>query len=110
MRTSVRNGRCSLLRRNRGGEVGCTLSAMIFRKRYRKIREIITGAIQSSSTIRTLRTAAAGTAAEVNFPAARADRLTYKAVLVDMAGDSYRLREILRSNKLTSEALNAAVG
>ena len=41
---------------------------------------------------------------------AMAGRLTYKAVLVDMAGDSYRLRETLRSNKMTLEALNAAVG
>lgn len=40
---------------------------------------------------------------------AMVDRLTYKAILVDMAGDSYRLRETLRSNKMTLEALNAAV-
>lgn len=26
------------------------------------------------------------------------DRLTYKAYLIDMEGDSYRLRETLRSN------------
>lgn len=33
------------------------------------------------------------------------DRLTYKAILVDMKGDSYRLRETLRENGLTYEAL-----
>lgn len=41
---------------------------------------------------------------------AMVDRLTYKAILVDMAGDSYRLRETLRSNKMTFDALNAAAG
>lgn len=32
------------------------------------------------------------------------DRLTYKAILVDMEGDSYRLRETLREN---GESINA---
>ena len=38
------------------------------------------------------------------------DRLTYKAILVDMVSDSYKLRETLKSNKMMLEALNAAVG
>ncbi|MGL6197830.1 MAG: ATP-binding protein [Lachnospiraceae bacterium] len=31
------------------------------------------------------------------------DRLTYKAILIDMEGDSYRLRETLRTNDLNME-------
>jgi len=31
------------------------------------------------------------------------DRLTYKAILIDMEGDSYRLRETLRTNSLNME-------
>ena len=38
---------------------------------------------------------------------AMVDRLTYKAILVDMEGDSYRLRETLRRNGATFESLNA---
>lgn len=33
------------------------------------------------------------------------DRLTYKAILVDMEGDSYRLRETLRANGTSFEHL-----
>jgi len=36
---------------------------------------------------------------------AMVDRLTYKAILVDMQGDSYRLRETLRDNGLSFEML-----
>ena len=37
---------------------------------------------------------------------AMVDRLTYKAILVDMEGDSYRFRETLRMNGLSPESLN----
>lgn len=37
------------------------------------------------------------------------DRLTYKAILVDMEGDSYRLRETLRENGATANFANMAV-
>ena len=33
------------------------------------------------------------------------DRLTYKAILVDMEGDSYRFRETLRANGASFERL-----
>ena len=36
---------------------------------------------------------------------AMVDRLTYKAILVDMMGDSYRLRETLRDNGKTFDSI-----
>ena len=36
------------------------------------------------------------------------DRLTYKAILVDMEGDSYRLRETLKENGETFEYIKKA--
>lgn len=40
---------------------------------------------------------------------AMVDRLTYKAILVDMEGDSYRLRETLRENGASFDITNKAV-
>lgn len=37
---------------------------------------------------------------------AMVDRLTYKAILIDMEGDSYRIRETLRTNGATMNNLN----
>ncbi|MBP7321291.1 MAG: ATP-binding protein, partial [Lachnospiraceae bacterium] len=37
------------------------------------------------------------------------DRLTYKAILVDMEGDSYRLRETLRTNGVTFDHIKEEV-
>ena len=36
------------------------------------------------------------------------DRLTYKAILIDMEGDSYRLRETLKENGETFEYIKKA--
>lgn len=40
---------------------------------------------------------------------AMVDRLTYKAILVDMEGDSYRLRETLRENGVSFDVRNKVV-
>lgn len=40
---------------------------------------------------------------------AMVDRLTYKAILVDMEGDSYRLRETMRENGVSFDTGNRAV-
>ena len=45
---------------------------------------------------------------EAALTSALVDRLTYKAVLVDMQGDSYRFRETLRTNGITVESLTAS--
>ena len=46
---------------------------------------------------------------EAALTSALVDRLTYKAILVDMQGDSYRFRETLRTNGITAESLKPPV-